>query len=136
MKKLYIEKPSNNSSEPNSTERNVFATHSGSSNTPTCSTPTQENLSAELTKAEGGTKTPEEARPPPSPCQSDPEIDSDNISPDIIFIDMAKSAPERLVALESIEPELLDESQIGRILLAMEVRYLFSHYPYLTAILL
>ena len=43
---------------------------------------------------------------------------------------MTKTAPERLVALESIEPELLDESQIGRILLALEVTLLVTVITY------
>ena len=38
----------------------------------------------------------------------------------MLFIDQSKSGGERLVALESIEPELLDESQIGRVLIALD----------------
>ena len=52
---------------------------------------------------------------------SDNEQDSDAPCY-IIYTDMGKSASERLVALEAMEPELLDESQTGRVLLAIEVR--------------
>jgi hypothetical protein len=62
-----------------------------------------------------------EVRPPPSPeepsgqsnldCQSDPIL---------IFADQTAAASDRLAALESIEPELLDETEIGRVLLGLQ----------------
>ncbi|CBY36992.1 unnamed protein product, partial [Oikopleura dioica] len=60
-----------------------------------------------------------DSRPPPSPCRSE-EGTSESLSPADIFIDGNSKAADKLVALESLEPELLDEMEISRVLLALE----------------
>ena len=124
MKKLSLEKPqkspvsSRNTSEPNSTELvsnstlETPSTEQASYITP--SSPVSQSYSASsdskspaLNSNISKDKTPEETRPPPSPCGSDQNgIDLANSPPHIIFIEQ-NPASERLVALESIEPELL-----------------------------
>ena len=61
-----------------------------------------------------------DSRPPPSPCRSE-EGTSESLSPADIFIDSNAQAADKLVALESLEPELLDDMEISRVLLALEV---------------
>lgn len=64
-----------------------------------------------------------DSRPPPSPCRSE-EGTSESLAPADIFIDGNSKAADKLVALESLEPELLDEMEISRVLLALEVKIL------------
>lgn len=125
MKKLSLEKPqkssisSRNTSEPNSTELvsnstlETPSTEQASNITP--SSPVSQSYSASCDSKSPALnpdniskdKTPEETRPPPSPCGSDQNgVDLANSPPHIVFIEQ-NPASERLVALESIEPELL-----------------------------
>ena len=132
MKKLSLEKPqkspasSRNTSEPNSAEIisnstvDTPSTEQVSNFTPMTPDSNMTTKSIPELQPTPKDKTPEETRPPPSPCGSDQNgIDLANSPPHIVFIE-PNPASERLVALESIEPELLDESQLGRVLLALE----------------
>ena len=60
-----------------------------------------------------------DARPPPSPEELETLSDVGG-NPVSIFVDETKPQSERLIAIESLEPELLDETEIGRLLLGLQ----------------
>ena len=68
------------------------------------------------TSQNGGTG---DARPPPSPEELETLSDVGG-NPVSIFVDETKPQSERLIAIESLEPELLDETEIGRLLLGLQ----------------
>ena len=55
-----------------------------------------------------------------TPYPIEPEAISDSGNPIVTFVDTTAPPGERLAALESIEPELLDETEIGRVLLGLQ----------------